>query len=432
MRKNYKIRVEKALSLRGKIQAPPSKSYTIRAIISAGLNGNTKILNPLFSEDTIAAINALKRLGAGIKKGKNFLEVRGFRGVPTLKGAYINVGESGTLLRLLLPIIGLGKGKFFVQGRGSLLKRPNKPIAEALLSWGVDIRGKDSEFRLPVQINGKGAIRGGAIKVSARMSSQTISSLLTVAPKASRDVLIIVNGKAVSRPYIDITIDVLKWAGIKIHRRGYKRFSIKAGQIFRPKKDFLVHGDYSSAAFLIAACCLIKSDVVITDLVKDKQGDSRIIHILNRMGAKIQQSNNEVSIKGPFGLKGMDIDCADTPDLVPILAVAGCFAKGKTRIYNIGHLAYKESNRIQEPAAELKKLGAKINAGPDYLTVEESKLKPGEVCGCNDHRIAMALVVCGLRIGGITIKGAQCIDKSYPRFILDTKSLGAKIMNCRL
>jgi 3-phosphoshikimate 1-carboxyvinyltransferase len=340
----------------------------------------------------------------------------------------VNVGESGTLLRLILPIIALGKGKFLVRGEGTLLKRPHKAIAEVLLSLGARIQGKGSEFRLPLRIDARGELGGGKVKVSGQMSSQAISSLLTVAPLAVHDVELVVKDKVVSAPYIDITLNVLKRFGIKVKRQGYKRFFIKAPQTYEPKEDFVIHGDYSSAAFLIAAGCLVESDITITDLVNDSQGDRSIIQILNSMGAKIIHANGCARIRGPFNLKGRDIDCSDTPDLVPILAVAGCFAKGKTRIRNISHLAYKESNRIQAPAGELKKLGANIRVGADSLIIEESGLRPAVVSGCNDHRIAMALAVCGLRIGGIVIKGIDCINKSYPRFIPDMESLGARFI----
>lgn len=440
--KSLNLKVRKASLLEGRLKAPPSKSYTIRALICAGLDAKVKIINPLIAEDTQAAIEALRHLGAIIKPGRDSLEVRGFAGFPSCKARRLNVGESGTLLRLLLPVIALGKGKFALNGRGTLLKRTNKPIAQALLSLGVEIKGSDSDFRLPIVIDAKGKIPGGRVKVSGSLSSQTISSLLNIAPLAKADTKIIAEGKVVSRPYIDITIDVLKQAGIKIvrpeggglatdsqsHRPGYKIFFVKSGQRINFKKDVVIHGDYSSAAFLIAASCLVKSDVTITDLVKDSQGDRQIIRILNAMGAKIKHINNEVSIKGPFKLKGIDVDCRDTPDLVPILAVVACFASGKTRIFNIGHLAHKESNRILAPAGELKKLGAKISAGTDTLVIEESVLRPGEVRGCNDHRMAMSLAVAGLRIGGITITGAECIKKSYPHFIADMHSLGAKFI----
>lgn len=425
-KESFKLKVRKASLLKGRIKAPPSKSYTIRALICAGLDGDVKIVNPLLAEDTQAAIRVLKHLGARIKPGKNSLLVAGFAGFPSSKIKGLNVGESGTLLRLVLPVIALGKGKFVVNGKGTLLKRTNKPIAQALISLGVEIKGSDSDFRLPLAIDVNGKITGGRVKVSGNLSSQTISSLLNIAPLAQQDTQIIVEGKVVSRPYIDITIDVLRQAGIKIVRQGYENFFVKSGQRINFKKDVIIHGDYSSAAFLIAASCLVKSDVRITDLVKDSQGDRQIIPILNAMGAKIRYVNNEVRIKGPFELKGIDVDCCDTPDLVPILTVAACFARGKTKIFNIGHLAHKESNRIFAPAGELKKLGAKISAGADTLAIEGSALKPGEVCGCNDHRLAMSLVVAGLAIGGVDVQGAECISKSYPDFIPDMKFLGAE------
>ena len=457
--KLFDLKVGKAPHLRGVLEAPASKSYTIRAILAASLNGKIRIVNPLFSQDTQAAIKALVALGARIRKKEGSLQIRGFQGRPSLrvksvhpalsypgqspcggKGG-VNVGESGTLLRLILPIIALGKGKFEINGRGTLLKRPNKPIVEALLSLGVDIKGRGRDCRLPITIQGKGAIPGGKVFVSANMSSQTISSLLMVSAFALRDTTIIIKDKVVSRPYIDITLDVLNRAGVKIQRRGYGRFFVKSGQGFKLKKDFIIHGDYSSAAFLIAASCLIKSDVIITDMVKDRQGDRKIVDILNKMGARIKHSGDRIEIRGPFELKGIDIDCSDTPDLVPILLTVSCFAKGRTRIYNIGHLAYKESNRITAPAGELRKLGARIKIGRDTIIVQEpslrseaawamgsptTALRPAVVSSCNDHRIAMALAVLGLRTGGLIIKNSECINKSYPDFIRDLKALGAK------
>ena len=428
MSRGYSLKVEKTSYLSGVIKAPSSKSYTIRAVILAGLDGRLKVFNHLYSDDTLAAIKALEALGASIKKGNGFLDIRGFRGRPSLKKASINVGESGTLLRLVLPIAVLGKGRFLIRGEGTLLNRPNKAIAQALMSSGSEIKGRDREFRLPLEIEGKGKFQGGVIEVSARMSSQTVSSLLNIAIFARQDTTIIVKDEAVSKPYIDITMDMLRQAGINIEQKGYRKFFVSAGQHFKPKKDFVIHGDYSSAAFLIAAGCLLGSDIVITDLVRDAQGDRRIISILNSMGARIRRQGDKVIIKGPFTLKGRDIDCCDTPDLVPVLSAVACFARGKTRLLNIGHLAYKESNRISAVANELRKLNAKISAGFDSLLIKQSILKPAAVSSCNDHRIAMALAVAGLAVGGVTVTGAECVNKSYPHFIADMQSLGAKFI----
>ena len=237
--KLFDLKVEKTPHLRGALEAPASKSYTIRAILAASLNGKIRIINPLFSQDTQAAIKALEALGARIRKREGSLQVRGFQGRPPLKDQGVVVGESGTLLRLILPIIALGKGEFKINGRGTLLKRPNKPIVEALLSLGVDIKGKGRNSHLPITIHGKGAIPGGKVAVSANLSSQTISSLLMVSAFALRDTTIIIKDKVVSRPYIDITLDVLNRAGVKIQRRGYGRFFVKSGQGFKLKKILL-------------------------------------------------------------------------------------------------------------------------------------------------------------------------------------------------
>ena len=425
--KKFDLLVGRTHYLKGVIQAPASKSYTTRAIIIGSLGKRARIINPLICDDTLAAIKTWQRLGAVVKKEEGELEVKGLNGKIILKSNSINVGESGTLLRLMLPILALGKGRYTVDGKGTLLKRPNRPMAEALRSLGVGIEGRDEDFRLPITIEARGEITGGKVKVSGRISSQTISSLLNVAPFANEDITIIVEDKLVSWPYIDITIDVLKTAGIRVKEQGSRKFFVASGQKFKPKAEFFIHGDYSSAAFLMAACCLVKSDVTITDLVKDKQGDREIINILHKMGAGISYRDNSVRIKGPFDLRGIDINCRNTPDLVPVLCVLGCFAKGVTRIFDIGHLAYKESNRITSPTKELKKMGADIEMCSNGLIIKQSVLRPACVRSYADHRIAMALAVSGLRVGEVRIQDASCISKSYPDFILDFNSLGAMI-----
>ncbi|MFA5117147.1 MAG: 3-phosphoshikimate 1-carboxyvinyltransferase, partial [Candidatus Omnitrophota bacterium] len=195
----------------------------------------------------------------------------------------------------------------------------------------------------------------------------------------------------------------------------------------KAKGDFIVHGDYSSAAFLLAAACLVPSDVTLTDLVEDKQGDKAIVGILEKMGAVIKRKGNSLKVRGPFELKGINIDCSDTPDLVPILAVLGCFAKGASRLYNIEHLIYKESNRIAMPALELSKLGAHIHFTRKELLVKQSILQGGVVSPHNDHRLAMALAVAALKAGGVTIQDTRCVSKSYPMFFQDMRKLGANL-----
>ncbi len=423
--------VKKTSLLKGVLKAPPSKSYTHRAIVIAALDNNTRVINPLFCEDTVATVELMKKLGAGISRGKYknipCLKVKGFNGSPSLKGKEFNAGESGTLLRIVLPLIALLKGRHTVNGKGSLRERPNAPIIQALQGWGIDIRGRGKDHKLPIVIDSDGCIRGGRLAVSGRISSQTISSLLIAASLAQAETNVIIKDRLVSRPYVDITIDALRWAGIRVENRGYRSFKIEPKAHLEPKGDFIVHGDYSSAAFLLAAACLVPSDITLTDLVEDKQGDRAIIAILQKMGAVIKRKGSELNVKGPFDLKGADIDCSDTPDLVPILAVLGCFAKGKTRLRNIEHLIYKESNRIAMPALELSKLGAHIDFTRKELLIRRSELQGGTVCPHNDHRLAMALTVAGLKAGGVTIQQPGCVAKSYPAFFSDMTKLGAKI-----
>ncbi len=427
MAKKRNLLVNKTSNLQGVISAPPSKSYTQRAIMIGGINGNNVMIeNPLNAKDTQATIKAWASLGASITKSPRGLKIKGFRGTPSPRRNIINVGESGTLLRFILPMLALAKGTFTVKGKETLLPRSNKTIVEALKSWGIKIRGKGKDHKLPITIEGQGIIKGGRTEVDGKEGSQVVSSLLIAAPFAKEDTTIVLKTELVSRPYVDITIDVLKDAGINVERKGYKEFRVKCNQTFKPREKFVVHGDYSSAAFLMAAACLVPSDVVITDLANDKQGDRKIITILNKMGARIKKTGNTIKIKGPFELKGIKIDGKDIPDLVPILAVIACFARGRTKISNISHLAHKESNRITSPAGELMKLGADISTTKNSLTIKQSSLKSETVSACKDHRLAMSFAVAGLMIGDLRISGFDCISKSFPSFLRDMKALGAK------
>lgn len=422
------ILVNQTPLLHGVVAAPPSKSYTLRAIMIGGLNGKVTIVNPLVSEDSLAAIDVWAKLGAIIDfKNSNRLFIKGVSGLPKPLGNTINVNESGTLLRFILPILALAKGNFIVTGEKTILGRSNKTIVEALRNWDVEIEGQGTQHKLPITIKGGGGLKGGITEISGREGSQAVSSLLIAASLAAEDTTIILKDKLVSRPYVDITIDALSKAGIKIERYGYRRFTIKRKQPFKLAEDFIIPGDYSSAAFLIAAACLVPSDVTITNLFNDAQGDKRIINILNRMGAKIKRRGDSVKIKGPFELRGVDIDGGDIPDIIPILTAVACFAKGNTRIENIEHLTHKESNRIKSPAGQLVKLGAKIETSENSVTIYNSVLKPGIVSSCGDHRIAMLLAVIGLRLGNVRITNTNCITKSYPSFLNDLLSLGADI-----
>lgn len=429
-KKSMNLQIQQTQRLAGKIQAPPSKSYTHRAVIIGSLNGNVSVINPLFCDDTLNTITLLEALGAKIERLDDRLVIQGVNGRPSVtRSGSLEVGESGTLLRFALPVAALNDGHCTVDGTGSLLKRPNREIVEALRQCGVDIAGQSQEHMLPIQVNAAGSLKGGEVFMDGGRGSQAVSALLIAASFAEDDIKLVMERKLVSRPYVDVTIDVLHWAGINVEiteDEGRECFYVKHGQKMLPKTDFTVHGDYSSAAFVLAAAILLDSDVTITDLADDCQGDRKILDILKTMGARPECAKNTVAIRGPHELHGVEIDCGNTPDLVPVLTVLGCFAEGETRIRNITHLAYKESNRVSEPAEQLKNLGADISYTNDEIRIKHSRLNAGSVSSCGDHRVAMALAVAGLRIrGGLTVQGSECISKSYPNFVSDMQGLGA-------
>jgi len=429
--------IEKTEILKGVITAPPSKSYTHRAIIIGSMASRARILNPLKSDDTWHTVRAWRILGAKIKIKKDTegkwkeIEIQGFNGRPEPEKKKINVGESGTLLRFILPVVCLAEGTFIIDGKGTLKRRPNRSSVSALRQMGVDISAARG-FRVPIKIKATGKLKGGVIYVDPKETSQVVSALLITAPLLSEETKIITGRDLVSKPYVDITIDVLKWAGIKIEETG-KGYIVKPGQKFKPEGPFVVPGDYSSSAFLLAAACLVKSDLTIKNLKEDKQGDRRIVEILEKMGAHIERRNNALRVRGPFGLKGISADCKDTPDLVPVLTVLGCFAKGRMRITNVRHLAYKESNRLFSIADQLNKMGACIKVDKESGSVTVEKPLPEKIGTYvfprvqNDHRVAMALSLIGLRAEKIIIKGSNCISKSYPCFVRDLRTLGARI-----
>ena len=417
--------------LRGTVRAPGSKSYTHRAIIVASMGENTLVENPLFCKDTDKTIRTWTQLGATITPDGKNLRIKGFEGHPRPTSGKFDVGESGTLLRLVLPMLALGKGEFEVDGHGSLKDRRNFEIVHALKSCGVEITGRTADYRIPVRLRANGKLRGGNITIGGRTSSQVVSAFLLAAPAAEQDTIITIEGTLVSRPYVDITIDVLKQAGVSVCREGYRKFHVKPGKVSPPRR-FEVPGDYSSAAFLIVAAVLTSSEVTITGLVEDKQGDRRIVDYLRQMGANIDVHADALHIKGPQKLHGIEIDCSDTPDLCPILTTVGCFASGKTRIYNVKHLVHKESNRIVEPAAQLRKLGANIeydiDEGEIISRCSVDQMHGGIVDAANDHRVAMSLAIAGLTMKKkVGITGFQAVDKSYPEFVRHINELGGNI-----
>ncbi len=405
----------KRSKLKGSIKAPASKSYTHRALICAALaDGNSKIINFLDCDDSRETIGALRRFGNSIDETGDVLNIFGSK----LKAPKepIKLGASGTTYRFLLPLAALAEGETRLLVEGRLAERPIEPLLDALKQLGVEVNAEGNS----VIIHGKDKIKGGKVRIPGNVSSQFISGLLFIAPLTEEGIDIELTTELESRPYVDMTISVMKDFGIEAG--GLK---VNGGQSFKAR-EYEVEGDYSSAAFLLAAGA-INGEVEVTGLKKESlQGDRRIIEILKEMNSEIALSDS-IKIK-KSNLKGIDIDVRDIPDLVPVLAVLGCFAEGETRILNAGRLRGKESDRLAAISKELGKMGADITDGEDNITITGGGLSGARIDPHNDHRIAMACAVAGLNADGETvIENSDCVKKSYPEFFKDLTKVGADI-----
>lgn len=409
--------------LKGCITIPSSKSISHRAVICAGLSeGMSTIENVSFSEDIEATCAAMKCFGVDIRGTDNSLTIKGSQDVK-VTDSYIDCSESGSTLRFLVPLAAISGEMVTFGARGKLVERPMQPYYDI---FDVQkIKYKNAEGRLPLTIDGK--LKPGEFKLKGNISSQFISGLLFALSALDGDSKIIITTELESKPYIDLTLDVLTEFGINIENHDYKEFIIKGKQAYKPR-DFKIEGDFSQAAFWLVACTL-GSDVECLGLnIDSRQGDKNILNIIENMGGKIFAEGNKVKAV-PSKTKGATVDASQCPDLVPIIAVLAALSKGTTKIINAERLRFKESDRLNAISLELGKIGADIEENEDGLTiVGKDMLEGGTVDSWNDHRIAMAIAIAAARCKNpIVIKNADCIKKSYPEFWNDLRKLGGRI-----
>lgn len=421
-----KIRPSK---LSGEVTAPPSKSYTHRAFMLALLaKGESRITKPLIGYDTMATIDAAKNLGAEIVQEGDVWRVRGTGGNLRPRTDLIDARNSGTTIRMMSAIAAISPRSTRLTGDESILKRPMGPLIETLEKLGAKARCEGKEGRPPVVVGG--GLVGGDVEITGGMSSQFISALLLAAPYAKDEVNLTITEELRSKPYVEMTLELLDAAGAKVKRdRELMEFNIQGGQIFRPI-NLTIPGDFSSAAFVLGAAALTESTVRVKNLdTKGAQGDKHILKLLEEFGAEVSVSRNAVEVSGVGELSGIEADCGDNPDLVPILAVLGSVADGRTRLLNIPHLRFKETDRLRALSTELRRLGTEVEELPDELKIDGVEhLKGARLTSYGDHRMAMAFAVAGLVARGETIvDGAESIPVSYPNFVEDMRKLGAKI-----
>ncbi|MBU0733819.1 MAG: 3-phosphoshikimate 1-carboxyvinyltransferase [Proteobacteria bacterium] len=415
------------------IRIPGSKSITHRVIIAASLaEGRSVLTDFLECEDTLYTIDALRKIGVEMFIEDNKLKIEGTGGKfrPGLHRKELYLGNSGTSLRLLLSVVALCKGEFLMTGTQRMLKRPIGPLVVALNRLGVDTSCIEQDGCPPVRIKANG-IRGGNVSIKANQSSQFLSSLLLSGPYADNDIRIKIAGQMVSKPYVDITIDVMKQFGIQVECDDYDGFKIPSGQRYKAR-EFRIQGDASSASYFWAAAA-VTGGTITTDNIypyATLQGDISFLEILGRMGCSIQKGAEHVAVQG-CPLSGIEADMKDLPDMVPTLAAVALFVRGKTIIRNVSHLRHKESDRLHAVALEWHRIGGRVEELPDGLIIHGgSPLSPAVVNPHNDHRLAMSLAVVGLRLPHLEIMDKDCVKKSFPTFWELWNSLQEKPPNC--
>ncbi len=421
--------VRKSERLKGDICAPASKAYTQRMLVAAALShGTSKISSPLVSDDTEATLRAVTALGAEVEVAEECWTVEGAQPLKVAQ-TLIDCGESGATLRFMLPVAALAaEPSVFVLGK-SLEQRPIEPLLQSLQQLGVETYSQHLGGKTSIYVRG-GGISGGKTTLPGDVSSQFISGLMFACPMAQTDTEITLTTPLESKNYVEMTKTVLAEHGIKM-LIPENRIYIPSKQKYEPY-DHRVPGDFSSAAFLLAAAAITCSDVSVKNLdYETMQGDKAIVDILKQMNVECQVRPDHVEVEGKGGfLEAVDVDARDIPDLVPACAALVCYTYGTSKIHHAHRLRYKESDRLASLYLELKKMGADITIGEGSLTVEGPCTLNGAVIDPhNDHRIAMACAVAALGASGETqIKNAECVRKSYPKFFSDLRALGADVV----
>ena len=425
-----KIKI-KPSTLNGTIEIPPSKSYSHRAVIAAALAENGKksrVDNLKFSVDITTTTDIMENWGAKIKRFESALEIVGNDGKVVPKDKYVQCNESGSTIRFLIPIGITNENELVFDGKGKLVDRPLASYYKIFDKQGIFYKNENG--KLPLTVNGK--LKAGNYEIEGNISSQFITGLLYALPLLDGDSKLTINKNLESKGYIDLTLEILKLAGIEIVNNDYKNFDIKGNQIYKPF-DYTVEGDYSQVAFwIVAGIISANRDNEVKCLHVNKnslQGDREIIEIVTRMGANLEIFDDYVIVK-PSKTKGTVIDISQCPDIAPILTVLAALSEGETRIINGERLRIKESDRITSIKTELNKLGANVTEEGDSLIIQGVQGFTGgvTVSAWNDHRIAMSLAVASSRCEKeIILEEAESVRKSYPHFWDDFVKMGGEI-----
>jgi 3-phosphoshikimate 1-carboxyvinyltransferase len=415
--------------LRGRVRPPGSKSITNRAVVCAALSeGVSTLSGALDSEDTRVMLESLTRLGFEVeaKDSKRTLIIRGAGGaVPALE-ADLFCANSGTTLRFLTALVTLGHGYFRLDGVPRMRERPIIDLIDALNQLGAKTDTELENGCPPVVVHANG-LPGGKAKLRGEISSQYLSGVLMAAPAARSPIELVIDGRLVSKPYVNMTIQVMKSFGVTVDsNENLTKFSIESPQVYGAC-DYAIEPDASAASYFWAAAAICGGDVTVDGLSSASlQGDVGFVNCLEQMGCEVHRDSDSITVTGG-PLRGIDVDMNAISDTVQTLSVVALFADGPSTIRNVAHIRHKETDRIAAVATELRKLGAEVDEREDGLKITPAKHQSASIDTYRDHRMAMSFALAGLRISGVQIRDPGCVDKTYPNFFEDLKRLTAQV-----
>ncbi len=413
--------------IQGEVNLPGSKSVSNRALLLAALaKGTTRLTNLLDSDDIRHMLNALTTLGVQYQLSEDKTEcvVEGL-GQPfsVSEPVELFLGNAGTAMRPLAAALCLGEGEYVLTGEPRMKERPIGHLVTALQDAGANIEYLENENYPPLKIVGTG-LKSGTVSIDGSISSQFLTAFLMSAPLADGEVRINIEGDLVSKPYIDITLHIMKQFGVDVINNDYQEFVIPAGQHYVAPGDFLVEGDASSASYFLAAAAIKGGEVKVTGIGKNSiQGDIQFADALEKMGAEIEWGEDYV-IARAGKLKGIDMDYNHIPDAAMTIATTALFAEGTTAIRNVYNWRVKETDRLSAMATELRKVGAEVEEGEDYIIVKPvPQLKHAAIDTYDDHRMAMCFSLVALSDTPVTINDPKCTSKTFPDYFDKLKSL---------
>lgn len=405
----------------GDITIPGSKSLSNRILLLAAIcSGSTKVTNLLDSDDIRHMLTALKQLGVNyeLSEDKTECTIEGLNG-PLASGQTetLFLGNAGTAMRPLAAALCIGSGEFELTGEDRMFERPIGDLITAMQPLGIEVEYLKDEGFPPLKIKAQ-ELTAQPISIDGSISSQFLTAVLMAAPLLKQEITIEVEGELVSKPYIDITLNVMSQFGVEVENLSYQKFIVDGQQSYKSPGSIQVEGDASSASYFLAAGAIGGGPVKVHGTgTASVQGDTRFAEVLEKMGANVTWSENwiEVSSNGP--LKAVDLDLNHIPDAAMTIAVAALYAEGTTTIRNIYNWRVKETDRIDAMAAELRKLGATVDDGHDYISVTPpAKVTPAAIDTYNDHRIAMCFSLAAFATEGVVINDPGCTAKTFPDY----------------